>query len=294
MQHVKPLSPAVAALRPAQWVKNLFVLAPVLFGKVADRGELAGRTLAVAAAFCALASALYLLNDVRDAEADRQHPVKRSRPVASGAIRPGTALLAAAILGPLALLAVFLAAPAALPATLVYAALTVLYSLGLKRVALLDVFIVASGYVLRVLAGSAAAQVVPSHWLLLCTFFLALFLALSKRKSELAARGAASRASLKEVPVALLDAFENIALGTTLVCYALYTVAPETIAWFRTDRLLVTVPIVLFGLFRWRLIESRGGGEDATSDLFTDPGLIATVVTWATVCAVLIYGPGRS
>jgi 4-hydroxybenzoate polyprenyltransferase len=281
-------------LRPAQWVKNLFVLAPVLFGKVADRGELAGRTAADAVAFCALASALYLLNDVRDAESDRQHPVKKNRPVASGALRPRTALAMAAVLGPLALLAVFLVAPAALPATLVYAGLTVLYSLGLKKVALLDVFIVASGYVLRVLAGSAAAQVAPSHWLLMCTFFLALFLALSKRKSELAARGAASRASLKEVPVSLLEAFENIALGTTLVCYALYTVAPETVAWFRTDRLLVTVPIVLFGLFRWRLIESRGGGEDATSDLFTDPGLIATVVTWATVCAVLIYGPGRS
>ncbi len=281
------------ALRPAQWVKNLFVLAPVLFGKVADRPDLAGRTVAVAVAFCLLASGLYLLNDVRDAESDRQHPVKKDRPVASGALGPGTALGAAFVLGVAALLAVFFAAPAALPATLVYATLTVLYSLGLKRVALLDVFIVASGYVLRVLAGSAAAQVAPSHWLLLCTFFLALFLSLSKRRSELAARGSVGRASLREVPVGLLEAFENIALGTTIVCYALYTVAPETIAWFRTDRLLATVPIVLFGLFRWRLIEARGGGEDATSDLFTDAGLLATVVIWATVCAVLIYGPGR-
>ncbi|HQQ78201.1 MAG TPA: UbiA prenyltransferase family protein [Thermoanaerobaculia bacterium] len=287
-------TPTLRALRPAQWVKNLFVLAPVLFGKVADRGELAGRTFAVAVAFCALASALYLLNDVRDAEADRQHPVKKDRPVASGALPPGTALVLAAVLGPLALLAVLFAAPAALPATLVYAGVTVLYSLGLKKVALLDVFIVASGYVLRVLAGSAAAQVKPSHWLLLCTFFLALFLALSKRRSELAARGAAARPSLKEVPVGLLEAFENITLGTTIVCYALYTVSPETIAWFRTDRLLVTVPIVLFGLFRWRLLEARGAGEDATKDLFTDAGLLATVVIWGTVCAALIYGPGRT
>src|SRR5512140_843499 len=124
MQHVKRLPPALAALRPAQWVKNLFVLAPVLFGKVAGRGELAGRTAAVAVAFCALASALYLLNDVQDAEADRQHPVKKSRPVASGALRPGSALLIAGILGPLALFAVFLAAPAALPWALVYAAVT--------------------------------------------------------------------------------------------------------------------------------------------------------------------------
>jgi 4-hydroxybenzoate polyprenyltransferase len=286
--------PLLRALRPAQWVKNLFVLAPVLFGKVADRPDLAGRTVAVAAAFCALASALYLLNDVRDAEADRLHPVKKSRPVASGELRPVTALAAAAVLGLAALVAVFLAAPAAFPWAFVYAAVTVLYSLGLKRVALLDVFIVASGYVLRVLAGSAAAQVAPSNWLLLCTFFLALFLALSKRRSELVTRGSAGRASLKEIPAGLIESFENVALGTTIVCYALYTVSPETVAWFRTNRLLATVPIVVFGLFRWRIVEARGGGEDATADLFTDPGLIATVVTWATVCAALIYGPGRS
>lgn len=293
MQHVKRILPTLAALRPAQWLKNLFVLAPVLFGKVADRPDLASRTFAVALAFCALASALYLLNDVRDAEADRQHPVKRNRPVAAGTLSARAALAAAAVLAAASLVAVALAAPAALPWTLVYAVTTALYSLGLKHVTLLDVFIVASGYVLRVLAGSAAAQVTASHWLLLCTFFLALFLALSKRRSELAARGSAGRASLKEVPVGVLEAFENIALGTTIVSYALYTVAPETITWFRTDGLLATVPIVVFGLFRWRLIEARGGGEDATADLFTDRGLLATVVTWATVCAVLIYGPGQ-
>ena len=293
MRIVRRVVPFLSALRPAQWVKNLFVLAPVLFGKVADRPELVGRTAAVAAAFCALASALYLLNDVRDAEADRQHPVKKSRPVASGELRPGAALAAAAVLGLASLLAVFFASPAALPWALVYAVITVLYSLGLKKVALLDVFIVASGYVLRVLAGSAAAQVAPSHWLLLCTFFLALFLSLSKRRSELVVRGTSGRASLKEIPAGLIESFENVALGTTIVCYALYTVSPETVAWFRTNRLLATVPIVVFGLFRWRLVEARGGGEDATSDLFTDPGLIATVVTWAAVCAALIYGPGR-
>src|SRR4029079_9365984 len=127
------------------------------------------------------------------------------------------------------------------------AALTGLYSLILKRVLLLDVFVIASGFVLRVLRGSAAAGVKASHWLLLCTFFLALFLALSKRRGELAASGGAARASLasnSSVDVALLDSFENVALGVTTVCYALYTVAPETIAWFGTDRLLVTVPFV--------------------------------------------------
>src|SRR5204863_5275915 len=131
-------------------------------------------------------------------------------------------------------------ARAALPWVLLYAVLTALYSLVLKKVQLLDVFIIASGFVLRVLAGSAAAAVKPSHWLLLCTFFLALFLALSKRRCELAGSGAAARSSLESIDVGLLDSFENVALGVTIVCYALYTVAPETTAWFGTDRLLLT------------------------------------------------------
>ena len=245
----------------------------------------------MAAAFCALASALYLLNDVRDAEADRQHPVKKYRPVASGALAPGIALAMAAVLGPLAVLAVFFAAPAALPATLVYAGVTVLYSLGLKRVALLDVFIVASGYVLRVLAGSAAAQVAPSHWLLLCTFFLALFLALSKRRSELAARGAAGRESLKEVPLGLLEAFENVALGTTIVCYALYTVAPETIAKVGSDRLVFSIPFVIFGLFRYLLLVENGGDSGEPGALaLRDKPLVACLVLWAATSAFVLYG----
>ncbi|HKC23711.1 MAG TPA: UbiA prenyltransferase family protein, partial [Thermoanaerobaculia bacterium] len=287
-EKARPLALA-RALRPGQWTKNLFVLAPLLFGKALSDPAAARRTFAAAVAFCGVASAFYLLNDVVDREADARHPTKRRRPIASGEVMTRTALLVA--------LALFLASSAlaaafarpALALILGYGLLTGLYSLVLKRVLLLDVFVIASGFVLRVLAGSAAAAVKPSHWLLLCTFFLALFLALSKRRVELASAGAKARSSLADVDVSLVDSFENVALGVTTVCYALYTVAPETVAWFGTDRLLWTVPFVVFGLFRWRLLETRGGGEDASTDLFTDRGLLATVVLWGLTCALLIY-----
>lgn len=282
------------ASRPAQWTKNLFVVAPLLFGKAATEPGPAVRTLAAAVAFCGVASALYLLNDVRDREADRAHPVKRHRPVASGELSPGAALLASALLLAFSAALLGLASPAALPWVGLYAAVTALYSFGLKTVPLFDVFVVAAGFVLRVLSGSAAAGVAASHWLLLCTFFLALFLALSKRRGELAQHGAAGRVSLRDVPVGLVESLENVTLGTTIVCYALYTVSPETVAWFGTDRLLVTVPIVVFGMFRWRLLEARGKGEDTAGDLLTDPGLLLTILVWALVCAAVIYLlPGR-
>ena len=284
--------PLLRALRPAQWTKNLFVLAPLLFGKTVTESGPALRTLAAAVSFCGIASALYLLNDVRDREADRAHPVKRSRPIASGALSSSTALSASAALGVLSFALLAAAAPGALGWTAVYALLISLYSFGLKSVALVDVFIVAAGFVLRVLAGSSAAGVRASHWLLLCTFFLALFLALSKRRGELAEHGAVGRESLRGVPVGLFESLENVTLGMTIVCYSLYTVSPETVAWFRTDGLLVSVPVVVFGMFRWRLLETRGRGEDTTKSLLTDPGLLATIAVWAALCAAVIYFPG--
>jgi len=250
------------------------------------------RTVVTAASFCGIASALYLLNDVRDREADQVHPLKRNRPIASGALSPSTALATSAVLGALSFLLLASAARDAVVWAAVYALLIFLYSFGLKSVALFDVFIVASGFVLRVLAGSSAAGVRASHWLLLCTFFLALFLALSKRRGELADHGASGRDSLRGVPVGLFESLENVTLGMTIVCYSLYTVSPETVAWFRTDGLLVSVPVVVFGMFRWRLLETRGKGEDTTKSLLTDPGLLATIAVWAAVCAAVIYFPG--
>jgi 4-hydroxybenzoate polyprenyltransferase len=283
------MPPVIRAMRPGQWTKNLFVLAPLLFGKVLTQPQAALRTVVTALAFCGIASTIYLVNDVADREADRAHPVKVRRPIASGELSVMAALLTAAALLIFSFAAILTWARPASSWVAVYVVLLLLYSFVMKRIALLDVFVISSGFVLRVLSGSAAAGVIASHWLLLCTFFLALFLALSKRRSELASRGSAARATLDAVPLAIFESFENVALGVTIVCYALYTVAPETIAWFGTDWLLATVPFVVFGLFRWRLMETRGGGENAAFDLFTDRGLLITVVLWGATCAVLIY-----
>lgn len=285
------MTPLLRSLRPAQWVKNLFVLAPLMFGRVVTRHESLGKAFVTFVAFCAVASALYLLNDVADRESDRLHPLKQKRPIAKGELGVATALCVSGGLLVGALLLVTFRARAALVFVALYAVLTALYSIVLKKVSLLDVFVISTGFVLRVLAGAAAAEVRASHWLLLCTFFVSLFLALSKRRSELAQSGSAARPSLAAVPLPLIESFENVALAITIVCYALYTVSPDTVTFFGSDRLLLTVPFVVFGLFRWRLLEARGGGEDASSDLFTDPGLLLTVVLWGTACAALIYFP---
>lgn len=277
------------AMRPGQWTKNLFVVAPVLFGKgLFAPGPLA-RTIAAAAAFCAVASALYMVNDIADRERDRLHPVKKTRPIASGALSIQGAAGASAVLAVLGFITAGLFVPATLGALLSYAALTLVYSYALKKVALVDVLVIASGFVIRVVAGAKAAAVQPSHWLLLCTFFLALFLALGKRKKELLDQGSVSRASLSAATPELLGDFQNVALGITIVSYTLYTVAPETVSWYGSDRLLVSVPFVVFGLFRWRLLEVRGGGEDPSSDVFLDPALLINVALWGAVCGALIY-----
>lgn len=283
------MRPYLRALRPGQWTKNLFVVAPLLFGKAVGDPDARTRVLAVTVAFCLVASAVYLANDVADRESDRVHPTKRHRPIASGAISVPLAILLAVVLFAAGGLLSQLLAPAALAPLAAYAVLTTGYSVFLKRVAVLDVLVIASGFVLRVLAGAAAAGVRASHWLLLCTFFLALFLALSKRRGELASLGAGGRASLEGLSLPLVESFETVALGVTVVCYALYTVAPETVTWFGSDRLMLTVPFVVFGLFRWRLLESRRAFEDPSSDLFTDAGLLLTVFLWGLACALLIY-----
>jgi len=284
-----PLPPLVKAMRPEQWTKNLFVAAPLLFGKAVSRPGALKQTLAATAAFCLASSAIYLLNDLFDREADRRHPVKRNRPIASGTVSPVAASAAAGLLLAAATAVMLFAAPPALPAMALYVALIALYSGLLKHVTFFDVLVIAAGFVLRVVAGSRAAGVTPSHWLLLCTFFVALFLALGKRRGELVLSGAAGREALDAVPVALVESFENVAMAVTIVCYTLYTVASETVSWFGSDRLLLTVPFVVFGLFRWRLLEVRGRGGDPTDDLFTDPALLGAIVLWGVTCAILIY-----
>ena len=289
------------AMRPHQWTKNLFVFAPLLFERHFERS---GRNLRVVAAFgifCCLASGVYLLNDVVDREADRLHPQKRARPVAAGEISAAVAgvLAAVLLLGGLAWAHLGLES---WPFTMVcaaYVAVQAAYSLGLKRAAIVDVLCVSSGFVFRLLAGAAAAWVHPSPWILLCTIFVSLFLALCKRRHEVVSLGseaAAHRTILAEYPPALLDQLIGVAASATLVTYALWTVDGRTtrmhhLAW-RGDAdvpvLAATIPFVIFGVFRYLfLVYSRDQGGSPTTTLLRDvPSVVNGVLYLAATLAI--------
>jgi 4-hydroxybenzoate polyprenyltransferase len=247
--------------------------------------------------FCCVSSAVYQLNDVRDVEADRAHPVKRLRPLAAGEIS-----VTAAVAVALGLLAAAAAAAAFLPGAFAwlvgsYVAMQVLYTFALKRVAYVDVFVIAFGFVLRAVAGAAAVGVRISPWLLLCTFLLALFLALCKRRHEKLLLeedgvGERHRKALTGYDRLQLDVQISITAAATVVCYAIYTLAPETVQRFGTDRLGLTIPFVLFGIFRYlTLVYQHEGGGRPEKVMLTDKTLIITVVCYAlAVAAVFRWG----
>ena len=283
----------VRALRPAQWMKNGFVVAAFFFAwrdpsqsaYVQSWWPMVSVALAVFC-FCCVSSAVYQLNDLRDIEADRAHPVKRMRPLASGAISVSGAVALA-----VGLMVAGLGAAVFLPKAFVWAVgayvlMQMLYTLALKRVAYVDVFVIAFGFVLRAVAGAAAVSVRISPWLLLCTFLLALFLALCKRRHEkvLLEDGTEEqhRKALTGYDRHLLDIQIGILASATVVCYAIYTLAPETVQRFGTDRLGLTIPFVLFGIFRYlTLVYRHDKGGRPEKVMLTDRTLIITVLCWA-------------
>lgn len=281
------------SMRPRQWVKNLVVLAPLLFSRrLGDPAAVRDGLLAVAA-FCLLTGALYIVNDVIDAPQDRLHPDKRRRPVASGAL-PAPMALGGAALAVVA--AVWMAAGLGRDFLIVaglYATLTLVYSAVLKGVVIVDVMAIATGFVLRVVGGAAAVQVEASHWLLICTFVLALFLGFSKRRQELVrTNGGASeqRRVLGEYSVSLLEQINLVLMGTAVVCYMIYCVAPETVARFGTDRLLYGTVFVFYGLLRYLLLLQRPGTDENPGDvLLSDRPLVAAVAGWVLYNAAVIY-----
>lgn len=281
-------------LRPEQWTKNLVVFAGVIFGKqLIDASEI-GRAIVAFVCFCLLSSGTYIFNDILDLEADRQHPVKRHRPLASGAIEPaaavwvGAGLVAAGLFGMAALHGSLLWV-----AGLAYVLVSYSYSYSLRHVVILDAFAVAAGFVLRAVGGALAVNVSISNWLLLCTTFLALFLVLSKRRHELsllAENATVHRRSLGQYSIELLDQMIVIVTAATIVCYALYTLCSETVAKFGTDSLKYTIPFVLFGMFRYLYLvhrEDQGGRPERV--LLTDLPILASVLLWALTVCVILY-----
>ena len=282
----------IRSMRPEQWLKNGFVLAPIVFSGLVGDPEAWGRSLLAVLAFCAAASATYLVNDVIDREADRAHPDKSRRPIAAGEVSLGLALATAAVL---VTIAVGIAAVLGgwFPLVLVsYVLLVVLYSAVLKRAVFLDVLVVAAGFVLRVVGGAVAIDVPVSRWILLVAYLLALYLALGKRRTELVLLGEGAgdhRVVLGHYTLPMVDSAISVVLGATVLAYALYTVAPETVAKVGSEGLMATVPIVLYGLFRYLyLLHRHELGGSPTRALLTDRPLLACVVVWLVVAAVVI------
>ncbi len=279
-------------LRPHQWVKSGFVFVGLLFGHAWHDAAVVQQVLLAAVAFSLAASAVYVGNDIVDRERDRQHPDKRRRPLASGAITPGRAMAVGVSCVLAALGIAWLASPAAAAIIVAYLLLNIGYTLGLKHIVLLDVFIISAGFMLRILAGTLGVGIAPSHWLLLCGFMVTLFLGFAKRRAELKALdGDASghRQVLEDYDPVLLDKLIGVCAAATIVTYSLYTVAADTAALHGTGRLFATVPFVVYGMFRYLfLLHRRDGGGDPAAELLSDRHLLLAVAGWlATVLLVL-------
>ena len=282
----------IRAIRPEQWLKNGFVLSPLVFSGRALLWDAQWRALAATAAFCAVASAVYLMNDVVDREADRLHPRKSSRPIASGVISPRSALIAALVL---AVAGIALGAAAGIGVAGIlgaYLGLNVLYGLWLKNVVIVDVFAIASFFIMRLLAGAVAISVKPSIWLLLCGGLLALYLGFAKRRHELLLLGTGSashRAVLASYSTPFLDQLSAVLLSVTVVSYIMYTLESDTAKLVGTEALSYSTIFVLYGVLRYLYLVHRNEGGNPTETLLTDKSLMATVLLWGAYCGAIIY-----
>lgn len=287
------LRDAIATMRPLQWTKSLFVAAALVFARRVFDAPSVLRTLAAIAVFICLAGAHYFVNDLLDFEEDRVHPRKSRRPIASGRIGRGEAVAAATVLAAVSLLAADLLSPAFFGAAAAYSVLQLAYSYRLKHVVILDIFLVASGFVLRVIAGALVIAVPLSPWLLLCTMLLALFLAMSKRRHELRLLGGDAprhRPILDEYSLGFLDQMIAVVTACTVIAYCLYTVSDETVRKFGTDRLIYTTPFVLYGIFRYLyLIYLRNEGGSPEELILRDKPLMAAIVLWVATAVAIIY-----
>lgn len=283
-------------MRVHQWTKNVLVFAALVFAQELGQMEKVLSSLLAFAAFCAASSATYIFNDLRDLESDRKHPEKCKRPIASGEFRAPQAILLMLILLAVALGLAWLVRLPFVAMVASYLVLTLVYTAGLKHVLLVDVLCIAIGFVIRAMAGAVALDVGFSNWLVVCTLFLALFLALSKRRHEIALLGEEAvghREVLRHYNLPLLDSLITIVAGAALITYTIYTCSPEVVERLGTDKLYLTLPFVVYGLFRYfHLIhhsEEPGGGNPSKT-LLTDWPIGLTVLLWGATCVGLIYG----
>lgn len=283
------------SLRPEQWTKNLLVFAALLFARRLFDPAAVLHALAAFAIFCGLSGAVYLLNDVSDRESDRQHPVKRHRPIAAGHVSAPTAVAWALVLIALGLSLAFWLEVGFGITVAAYLILQAAYTRVLKHMVILDVMAIAFGFVLRAVAGGLVIGVPISDWLVICTILLALFLGLSKRRHELtllAAGAAGHRRILEEYDPYLLDQMIAVVAAATLVAYIIYCLSPETTARFGTHWLVLTVPFPIYGLFRYLyIVHRKDGGGNPSEMLLTDRPLLSCVGLWGLTVVAVIYRP---
>ncbi|MDH4056516.1 MAG: decaprenyl-phosphate phosphoribosyltransferase [Gammaproteobacteria bacterium] len=285
----------VQLMRPQQWVKNLFVFAGLLFNQSFGDIPLVGSVLLAFAAFCMVASSIYVINDICDREQDRIHEKKKLRPIASGAVSIKAGWSLAAVLLIVGLMTGYFASPNVMLMLGIYVVLNIGYSFGLKRIVILDVFIIAAGFLLRILAGTIGVGMEPSEWLFLCSLCLTLFLGFGKRRAELLGRentpieDGQGRTVLQEYSPVLLDSMMAAVAACTFVTYGLFTMSDETAAQHGTRALVYTLPLVMYAMFRYfYMLHVRGKGNDPSEDLVRDPHVIIAGTLWLIATYLII------
>ena len=286
------LAGILVSMRPRQWIKNLVVFAPLIFAKKLMFLPSLERAAAAFGLFCCASGAVYIVNDLFDADRDRKHPLKARRPIASKALGTLPAVTAAILLLTGSLMAGFALSPAFGAVLLAYVAINLAYSFWLKEVVIIDVMVIASGFVLRAVGGALIIDVPISHWLIMCTILLSLFLALCKRRQELEslANAPSHRSSLRDYSLEFIDQMINVVTPSTLVTYILYSVSPEVQEKLGTSHLYLTVPFVLYGIFRYLyLVHQKGAGGNPTQALLSDRPLLLCVGLWSLTVIILLY-----
>lgn len=283
----------IRAMRPQHWVKNVFVFAPLVFALHLNDPDRLLRVIGAFGAFCAIASAVYLINDSLDRKADRLHPKKRLRPIAAGTVSLPLAMATAFLFAATALVGGWLLAPKLAMVLAAYLLMNVSYSLALKRVVVLDVMMISAGFLLRAWAGAVVIAVEMSHWLVLCTGLIALFLGFVKRRQELVSLNSEEseqRPILKEYSLPFLDQMISTVTAGTILGYSLYAFSPEVAERLGTRWMGVTIPFVVYGVFRCLyLVYQKGQGQNPTALVLRDRPLQANLVLWAIVTCLVLY-----
>jgi 4-hydroxybenzoate polyprenyltransferase len=290
------ISQLILSMRPKQWTKNLVIFAALIFSKHLTNPDYLEKSVIAFFLFCMLSGSVYIINDILDIEKDRKHPRKCKRPLPSGKVSVSSALIFSLVLtvGTFILSFTILGRYFFL-ISLLYYLLIVLYSTFLKHIVIVDVISIALGFVLRAVAGVYAIRVYFSPWLLVCTLLLALFLAIAKRRNELtvfegSAQAAGHRKVLSEYSIQLLDQMIAVVTASTVIAYSLYTFDKRTISTFNTDRLSLTIPFVIYGIYRYLyLIHKRGLGGSPEMVLLTDRGIIVNTILWILTVGLIIY-----